>query len=73
MGNGVTIIPEADYRPLDFWHEDDAKCPWCKTDVSTDESYDAELEENECSECGNKFTLTAEHSVTWTTRRVGNE
>ena len=73
MGSDVKIIPEEDYRPLDFWHEDKAKCPWCGSDISTEESFDADGEEDECGECEGKFTLTANHRVTWTTKRLPNE
>ncbi|CAI0731385.1 Uncharacterised protein [Serratia plymuthica] len=65
------IAPDDDYSEMDFWHEDNAKCPWCSAELCTDESYDADAEQCSCDECGNSFTLTAEHSVSWTTKRVG--
>ena len=64
------IIPDNEYNYIDFWSEDKAKCPYCKASVCTDESYDSDEEMLECDECGNAFTLTANHSVTWTTDRV---
>ncbi|SEP40265.1 hypothetical protein [Enterobacter sp. NFIX58] len=63
------IIPDDEYDELDFWHEDKARCPWCKAEISTDESYDACEEEHTCYECERKFKLTAEHSVSRTTIR----
>ncbi|WP_449555237.1 hypothetical protein [Lelliottia amnigena] len=63
------IIPDDEYDSTDFWHEDEAKCPWCKADISTDESYNATQEEHQCHECERHFKLTAEHSVSWTTIR----
>lgn len=63
------IIPDDEYDAMDFWREDEAKCPWCKADISTDESYDANHEEHQCHECERHFKLTAEHSVSWTTIR----
>lgn len=67
-------VPE-DFDEWDFKMEDEAKCPWCSAALCTDESYDADGEEDTCDECGNSFTLTANHSVTWTTKRkaVTNE
>lgn len=64
------IIPEDEYDELDFYNEDEAKCPWCKALISTDESYGAESEECECGECERRFKLTAVHSVSWTTERA---
>ena len=64
------IIPEEDYDEWDFYSEDEAKCPWCQAEISTDESYDADGEAHECDECQREFTLTAMHSVTWTTKRI---
>lgn len=64
------IIPEEDYDEWDFHSEDAAKCPWCQAEICTDESYDADGEEHECDECERNFTLTAVHSVTWTTKRI---
>jgi len=58
-----------DFDEWDFREEDEAKCPWCSAKLCTDESYDADGEEDTCDECGNEFTLTANHSVTWTTKR----
>lgn len=63
------IEENGEYDELDYWHEDEAKCPWCNAKVCTDESYDADDEDHACAECGNSFTLTAEHSVSWTTKR----
>jgi hypothetical protein len=65
------IAPDDEYNEMDFWREDKAKCPWCSAELCTDESYDADAEKCTCDECGNSFTLTAEHSVSWTTKRVG--
>ena len=73
MRIGPEIIPADDYDEWDFWLVDVAKCPWCKSDVYTEDCHDAELEINECGECGNEFTLTAEHHISWTTKRAGNE
>lgn len=67
------IAPDEDYDEWDFYHADSAKCPWCSAEICTDESYDSDDESHECDECGNPFSLTAEHSVTWTTKRVGGE
>lgn len=64
------IIPDEEYDELSFWQEDEAKCPWCSAAICTDESYDADGEAHECDECGHSFSLTAEHSVSWTTKRV---
>lgn len=64
------IPPDDEYDEWDFYNEDEAKCPWCKAEVNTDESYDAESEECECGECERKFKLTAVHSVGWTTERA---
>ncbi|MEG5481679.1 hypothetical protein [Enterobacter kobei] len=64
------IVPDDEYDEMDFWHEDEARCPWCKAEISTDESYDACQEEHKCHECERHFKLTAEHSVTWTTIRA---
>lgn len=63
------IVPDDEYDEMDFWHEDEALCPWCKAKISTDESYDAHQEEHTCYECERQFKLTAEHSVSWTTIR----
>ncbi|KAA0554452.1 hypothetical protein F0327_09640 [Citrobacter braakii] len=63
------IVPDDEYDEMDFWHEDEARCPWCKAEISTDESYDAYQEEHKCYECERHFKLTAEHSVSWTTIR----
>ena len=63
------IVPDDEYDEMDFWHEDEARCPWCKAEISTDESYDAHQEEHTCYECERQFKLTAEHSVSWTTIR----
>ncbi|MEG0324000.1 MAG: hypothetical protein RR619_08385, partial [Raoultibacter sp.] len=59
----------ADYNEWDYFNEDKAKCPWCTANVSTDESYEANEDDLTCDECGHSFTLTAEHSVSWTTKR----
>ena len=65
-------IPDIeDFDEWDFEMEDEAKCPWCSAKLCTDESYDADDETHECDECGNEFTLTAVHSVSWTTKRAG--
>ncbi|MBS9488157.1 hypothetical protein KIP80_06315 [Citrobacter braakii] len=63
------IVPDDEYDEMDFWHEAEARCPWCKAEISTDESYDAYQEEHKCYECERHFKLTAEHSVSWTTIR----
>ncbi len=63
------IVPDHEYDEMDFWREDEARCPWCKAEISTDESYDAYQEEHKCHECERYFKLTAEHSVSWTTIR----
>ncbi|MDO6406293.1 hypothetical protein [Pantoea phytobeneficialis] len=64
------IVPDEDYDEWDFYSEDTAKCPWCSAKICTEESYDADGESHECVECGRSFSLTAEHSVSWTTKRV---
>lgn len=63
------IEENADYNEWDYFSEDEAKCPWCNAEICTEESYDADGEEDTCEECGHSFTLTANHSVTWTTKR----
>ncbi|VEB97369.1 Uncharacterised protein [Cedecea lapagei] len=63
------IVPDDEYDEMDFWREDEARCPWCKAEISTDESYDAYQEEHTCYECERHFKLTAEHSISWTTIR----
>lgn len=63
------IEENTDYNELDYFNEDEAKCPWCNANVSTEESYEADEDELTCDECGHSFTLTAEHSVSWTTKR----
>lgn len=67
------VVPDDEYDEWDFYHGDSAKCPWCSAEVCTDESYDADDESHECDECGHSFSLTAEHSVSWTTKRVESE
>ncbi|WP_225613748.1 hypothetical protein [Pantoea sp. PNT01] len=67
------IVPDEDYDEWDFYHADSAKCPWCSAEICTDESYDADDESHECDECGHSYSLTAEHSVSWTTKRVEGE
>ncbi|WP_025118954.1 MULTISPECIES: hypothetical protein [unclassified Serratia (in: enterobacteria)] len=66
------IVPDDEYSESDYWHESEAKCPYCNAEICTDEKYDADEESMECDECGNVFTLTAEHSVSWTTARVSD-
>lgn len=63
------IADNTDYNEWDYFSEDVAKCPWCNAKVDTEESYDADGDELTCDECGHSFTLTAEHTVTWTTKR----
>lgn len=65
------IPPTEDFDETDYWHEDEAKCPWCNAKIHTDESYGADGQKYTCDECGHLFTLTAEHSVSWTTKRLG--
>lgn len=64
------ISDAGDFDEWDFEMEDEAKCPWCSAELCTDESYGADGESHECYECGRGFTLTAVHSVSWTTKRV---
>ncbi|KAA8726714.1 hypothetical protein [Ewingella americana] len=64
------ILPDDEFDENDYEYEDEAKCPYCNAEVCTDESYDADGEELECGECGHAFTLTANHSVTWSTSRI---
>lgn len=65
------IVPDDEYNEWDYFSENDAKCPWCNAELCTDESYDADEEDITCHDCGHAFTLTAEHHVTWTTKRKG--
>lgn len=65
------IVPDDEYSESDYWHESEAKCPYCNAEICTEDKDDADSESMECDECGNVFTLTAEYSVSWTTARVG--
>lgn len=64
------IVPDKDFNESDYEYEDEARCPYCDAEICTDESYDADGEKLECDECGHAFTLTANHSVTWSTSRI---
>lgn len=62
-------MPE-EYNELNYWHEDNIKCPYCDCKFAEDhEHYDDDESDLECPRCDNVFTVTANHSVTFTTAR----
>ena len=64
-------INSFEYNEIDFWGEPKITCPYCKEKVDPDsEDYEANDAEVKCHECENTFKLTAEHSVSWTTKRM---
>ena len=63
-------INSFEYDKWDFYCLDEITCPYCKSTVEDNEdNYDAHRKTYDCEECENNFTLTAEHTVSWTSTR----
>ena len=55
-------------------HDDDIICPACLTSFQDDGTfYESNEEKYQCEFCGAWFKITAEHGVTYTTKRVKND
>lgn len=66
----LSRIAGYEYDEFDFYGLNKITCPYCQATFSADcDDYGADSDERECDECGNTFTLTAEHTISWTTKR----
>jgi len=59
-----------EYNELDFSYNDKVTCPYCNQEFDQDECEFYDSEETECDRCGNKFLVTTNHEVTFTTKRI---
>lgn len=65
----LAAMPE-EYDEWDYYHNSEIKCPYCDHTINDDGEYaDADNEDIECPRCDNTFTVTAEISVDYTTKR----
>lgn len=66
----LAAMPE-EHDELDYWHEDNPRCPYCNYQIHVEEVgdlIDGEREQ-ECPRCDSSFTIEAECSISYTTRR----
>lgn len=50
-------------------HEDNIICPYCGDEKTGYWDVDSDVKECECGECGRKFDIEVQHSVTYSTKR----
>lgn len=67
----LSLMPEPeDYDECDYICNDNIKCPHCNLEFDDDHDYyEADLKDIECPRCDNTFTVTAEHSVSFTCQK----
>lgn len=68
----LAAMPE-EYLELDYWREDTPRCPYCNFELRVESEdisgmMDSE-QEQECPRCDHVFTIEAECSISYTTRR----
>lgn len=65
----LAAMPE-EHDPWDYRGLDEITCPYCNYQLhDSTESMNDDDSEHECPRCDNTFLVTAEHSVTFTSRR----